>query len=99
MAYKILWSPEALGDLPALTAFIAQDNPDAAERMGLAILGRVRQLEQHPLIGRKVPETNDPRVRETIESPYRIVYRLNQRERVAEVLRVWHGARGTPEIE
>ncbi|PYJ86046.1 MAG: type II toxin-antitoxin system RelE/ParE family toxin [Verrucomicrobia bacterium] len=99
MAFKIFWSPEALGDLLALTSYIAQDNPDAAERVGLAILHKVSLLEQHPFIGRKVPETNDPKIRELIERPFRIIYRVRRRERAAEVLRVWHGARGEPEIE
>ena len=48
MAFKIFWSPEALGDLLALTSYIARDNPDAAERVGLAILHKVNWLEQHP---------------------------------------------------
>jgi len=48
MAFKIFWSPEALGDLHALTSYIAQDNPDAAEQVGLAILHKVNLLEQHP---------------------------------------------------
>jgi len=99
MAFKIFWSPEALGDLLALTSYIAQDNPDAAERIGLAIVHKVHLLEQYPIIGRKVPETNDPKIRELIERPFRIVYRIRQRERIAEVLRVWHGTRGEPEID
>ncbi len=94
MAFKIFSSSEALGDLLALTSYIAQDNPDAAEPVGSAILHKVSSLEQHPFIGRKVPETNDPKLRELIERPFRIIYRVRRPERVAEVPRVWHGARG-----
>jgi hypothetical protein len=31
--------------------------------------------------------------------PYRIVYRLRKQEKVLEILRVWHGAKGEPEAE
>ena len=99
MAFKILWSPEALGDLHALTAYIAQNNPDAAERMGLAILHKVRLLEQYPFIGRKVVERDNPNIRELVEPPFRIVYQIKRQKRVAEILRVWHGARGSPVIK
>src|SRR5207302_10725310 len=91
MAFKIFWSSEALGDLLALSSYIAQDNPDAAERVGLAILHKVNLLEQHPFIGRKVPETNDQKIRELVERPFRMVYRVRCRWSVDEDLGVCCG--------
>ncbi|HZL14143.1 MAG TPA: type II toxin-antitoxin system RelE/ParE family toxin [Verrucomicrobiae bacterium] len=29
---------------------------------------------------------------------YRLVYRVHQKEKFLEILRIWHGARGEPEI-
>ncbi len=36
--------------------------------------------------------------REVIFKPYRIIYRVKEAERVIEVVRVWHAARGHPEL-
>ena len=47
MAFKIIWSPEAIGDLHSLSGFIAQENPDAAERIGSEIILKSRHLEKH----------------------------------------------------
>ncbi len=99
MAFKIFWSPQALDDLHSLTSFIAQDNPGAAEKMGLAIIESTRLLAEHPLLGRMVPEERSPIIREIIRSPYRIVYEINRRRQTVDVLRVWHGARGDPVIK
>jgi addiction module RelE/StbE family toxin len=98
MAFKIIWSEPALGDLRSLTSFIAEDNPAAAEKIGAAILGKTRHLIEHPLLGRMVPEIRRKDVRELIQRPYRILYRVNARNKTVEIIRVWHAARGEPEI-
>src|SRR6185503_5307997 len=98
MAFKIIWSEPALDDLRSLTSFIAEDNPPAAERMGLAILERTRHLAEHELLGRIVPEAGRKQIRELIERPYRIIYRVDAQHKTVEIVRIWHGARGEPEI-
>lgn len=99
MAFKITWSEPAIGDLASLTEYIAQDNPDAAEKMGLRLLQRVRHLTEQPLMGRAAPEIRRKDVRELIESPYRIIYRIHAKTNTIEIIRVWHGARGIPQID
>lgn len=98
MAFKIIWSEPALDDLRSLTAYIAEDNPSAAERMGFAMLGKTRHLAEHPLMGRMVPEIKRKEIRELIERPYRIVYRVHAQSKIIEIIRIWHAARGEPEI-
>jgi toxin ParE1/3/4 len=98
MAFKIIWSEPALDDLRSLTAYIAEDNPLAAERMGSSILGKTRHLAEHPLMGRMVPEIGQRDIREMIRSPYRIVYRVRADDQTVEIIRVWHAAKGNPEI-
>jgi plasmid stabilization system protein ParE len=39
-----IWSPEAIADLAALRANIAQDDPAAAQRVALHIVGNVETL-------------------------------------------------------
>ena len=50
-----------------------------------------------PERGRVVPELGQPGIREIIFKSYRIVYRV--RAGLVEVIRFWHTARGTPEID
>jgi len=55
------------------------------------ITRRSEQIAAQPLSGRKVPELDDDNVRELIERPYRIIYRM-KKERI-DVLAVIYGAR------
>jgi len=96
MAFKVIWSPQAIADLDDLTAFIARDNPAAAEKTGWAILDKTRNLESFPLFGRVVPERKKPDVREVFHGPFRIIYRVRRKQGAVEILRVWHAARGAP---
>jgi toxin ParE1/3/4 len=98
MARKILWSPEALEDLEALTSYIASTNVRAAIATGRAILRKTRGIPQNPHAGRIVPERNDPEVREVFCGNYRIIYRLPRNTDRVEIMRIWHGARGEPRI-
>jgi plasmid stabilization system protein ParE len=99
MAIKIIWSEPALGDLASLTEFIAEDNPSAAEKTGMAILKRIANLKKYPSMGRVVPEIGRQDVRELVNRPFRIIYRLDRNQAFIEILRIWHGARGEPELE
>ncbi len=96
MAFKIFVTELANEDLATLVRFIARDNPQAAERFGLALLNKLKLLQDHPHLGRIVPERADSNLREIVHQPYRIVYRVRQQEQVIEVLRFWHSARGEP---
>jgi toxin ParE1/3/4 len=91
----ILCSPEAIGDLAALRAYIAEDNPKAAKRVVVRIIDCVEKLlSAHPHLGRpgRVPGTREIVVPRT---PYIVPYRI--RNNRIQVLRVYHGARRWPE--
>ena len=98
MDFKIVWTVRSRDDLRDIAKFIAKDNPIAAIKLGELIFSRVDTLEKFPELGRIVPERSQPHIREIVVRPYRIVYRLRKPEKLVEVLRVWHGARGEPEI-
>jgi plasmid stabilization system protein ParE len=56
MDFKVIWSDQAIADLRDICFYIAGHDPDAALRIGNGILGHVRILAQHPVIGpREVP--------------------------------------------
>ncbi len=98
MDFKIVWTLRSREDLRDIASFIARDNPPAARKLGELIFARVDTLEKFPELGRIVPERGQPHIREIVVRPYRIVYRLRKPEKLVEILRVWHGARGEPEI-
>lgn len=86
-----------MADLAAIVRHIAADNPAAAARTGLAILERTRLLGEFPLAGRVLPEEGKESVREIVLSPYRLIYELSADDGVV-VLRIWHAARGKPDV-
>jgi plasmid stabilization system protein ParE len=98
VGFKVVWTPLARDDLREIVTYIARDNPEAALRVGEGILGSVEPLGAMPGMGRMVPERRDERIREIVRGNYRIVYRVREDSRTVEIWRVWHGARGTPQL-
>ncbi len=84
----VYWTPEARARLEDIEAYIAKDAPQVAKDVVARILARTRQLETAALSGREVPGYQRPDLRELLERPYRIIYRLTP-ERV-EVVTVMH---------
>lgn len=58
------------------------------------ITSRSQQIADYPLSGRKVPEYDAEDIRELIEKPYRIIYRIKSDQ--IDVLAVIHGSRRLP---
>ena len=98
MARKVIWSDEAIADLGAVVTYIAGDNRSAADNFGRKIFEHTRMVGEFPQAGRMVPEERNPNVREIIVEPYRVIYELNANGLTVDILRVWHAARGRPEL-
>ena len=98
MGAKIVIAPSARNDLRDIVAFVALHNPDAAERLGFALIARAESLAQFSQRGRVVPEYGDPCLREILHLSYRVIYRLKKAAQIVEVVRFWHAARGFPRI-
>ena len=88
---KIKWSKDSLQDLKEIYDFIAADSPRYALIFTERILEMTEHLVSFPEIGRRVPESDDPDVREIIYKAYRIVYQV--RDDYVEILTVIHGSR------
>ena len=73
---EVRWSPSALRDVDLIHDFIAQDSDKYARKTIDKFFNRVLALQTNPMLGRMVPEYNDPNIRELLEGNYRIVYRL-----------------------
>ena len=98
MGFKIVFTKPAIADLNGLVSFIARDNPHAAKQFGYAIIEKAEKLSGFPFLGRVVPEFKIEKIREIIHRPYRIVYRVREERKEIEILRVWHAARGIPQL-
>jgi toxin ParE1/3/4 len=99
VAFQIIWSEIAVEDLREIVQFIASDDPLAAARLADRIIGRIETASELPFANRAVPEREDPSVREVILKPYRIIYQADDRRGAIYILRVWHAARGAPDLE
>ncbi len=99
MDFKVIITRRATQDLKRVVEFIAADNPTAAEKLGLRVLARFDGLAKFPLMGRVVPELKRHEWRELIYGSYRLIYRVDERNKIVYAARIWHAARGTPEID
>lgn len=98
MAYKLIWSPAARDDLHDIVTFIARDNPNRAMSFGYELISETDRLKDFPESGRVVPEYRNDNIREIVIRPYRIVYRVNHTRKISEIARIWHSARGVPQL-
>ena len=99
MACQIIWSPASRDDLQDLVRTIAADSPERAESFAYRLMQQMDKLQDFPEIGRQVPEQRNSNIREIVVPPYRVIYRLRQQEKIVEIVRVWHSARGEPKLK
>jgi toxin ParE1/3/4 len=94
MDREIVWSVWAGDDLVSIAEHISRDSESYAATVVRELIAAARSLRVFAERGRRVPEYDDPSVRELIVRKYRLVYRV-QALRV-DVLRIIHGAREMP---
>jgi len=89
--YEVIIARSALRDLKQIRAYIARDNPSAAQEFGLKLLDEAQSLSAFPERGGCVAER--PGARFVMVHPYLVVYRIAEESHTVRVLRFWHGAR------
>ena len=70
----VIWTHRARADLKAIHDYIAKDSRQNAKRVANEIRRNADALAEPPHIGRKVPELNDPQLREISAYSWRIIY-------------------------
>ncbi len=90
----VQWAEDAVRQLAAAHAYVAADNPGAADRLLLKITQAVKLLGSHPQAGREGRVAN---TRELVipNTPYIVAYRINKN--IVQILAVLHGKRKWPE--
>jgi toxin ParE1/3/4 len=98
---RFFLSREALDDLDLIRAYIAQDNPEAAERVLEAAYRICKVLAEHPEIGRlrtfSIKELAGIRSFVISDFPNYIIFYRAQADGV-QIIRVLHGARNLDEL-
>lgn len=94
VAFRIVYSEDALADLQGLVEHIRTDNPEAASRFGTGLLNHIDLLATFPHLGSPVARRRG--VRSLVHSPVRVYYRLDESRRLVESVHIWHGARLEP---
>jgi toxin ParE1/3/4 len=88
----ISFAKSALEDLNKLRRWYAEQLvPDVGQRLVAEIFARIETLQNHPEMGRMVPEFGLPFLRELIQPPFRVVYR--QEKNRVRVVRIWRSER------
>lgn len=64
MAQAVIWSQEALDDIDSIAEYISRDSLYHAKQVVERIFEVGDTIPDQPESGRKVPELNDPKVRE-----------------------------------
>jgi toxin ParE1/3/4 len=86
------FSASAVADLEAIRAWHRdQQAPDVGNRLLEEIISQVERLADFPESGRIVPEFGIANLREIIDAPFRIVYRLDGNK--IKVIRIWRSER------
>ncbi len=99
MAFKVIWSETAIEDLREIVSYISRDDIDAASSLADRVINRIELASIHPFSNRIVPEKKDETIRESILCPYRIVYFVDLNNNSIGIMRIWHAARGIPDLE
>ena len=92
---RVHWTNTAIEHLLAIYEHIAQDAPLYAQRMIDRLTKRSEQIAAFPARrAPMVPEYQASDIREVIERPYRIIYRVKPEQ--VDILAVVHGAQVLP---
>lgn len=91
---RVYWTLEARARLYEIHAYIARESPLVAREVTERVLRRSQQLATPPLLGRRLPEYPHADLRELMERPFRIIYRVKA-ERI-EIVTIKHYRQNLP---
>jgi len=91
----VIWLPRALNDRRHQVYYVFQRNPQAAVRLETVVRSQAELLRSHPLAGR-IGRQKATRELVVPNSPYVIIYRIDEKAQQIEILRLLHGAQEWP---
>jgi toxin ParE1/3/4 len=88
--YVVTILEEAHEDLRNIVAYIAKENPNAAETLGRELLDQATSLESLPYRGSRVKKRRG--LLKLVHGQYLIYYRIQEQKKVVEIVAFKHGA-------
>jgi toxin ParE1/3/4 len=85
---NVRWTLEAQNQLQEIYEYVARDDPRNACTLVNKLIAQAETLNNPPFLGRVVPELGDPKIRELLERPYRIIYCVLAKQLL--ILTIWH---------
>ncbi len=94
MDFKVIFTKTFCDDLERIVKYIAQNNPDAASKLGGLVVDTCERLsffpERYPAVRQR------PHIRRLIVAKhYKVFYRVRHKAKKVEVLRCWDARRGS----
>ncbi len=89
----VRFSIRAQSDLDDIFAYIAQDSETFAHRTVAQLIEVTEYLARFPGIGRQIPDSVDPNMRERFHKRYRVAYNIEGD--LIEILTIHHTAKIT----
>jgi len=77
MAFKLVWSEEALEDIESIAIYIEKDSPVYAKAVVSKFFEKAEILKTNSELGRAVPEMDNKKIREIFIYSYRLIYKIN----------------------
>ena len=94
MDFKVLIAESAIADLKEIVQFVAQDDADAASRLGHKLIDQALALRT---FSTRFPFHDERRgIRKMPVPPFLVFYACDEVSHVVNVLHFWHGARQPP---
>ncbi|MFQ3169292.1 MAG: plasmid stabilization system protein ParE [Limisphaerales bacterium] len=95
MDFSVVFSPTSIRDLAESVTYIARHDPEAAARIGNAIIDAAEKLlSTQPFAGPRCAEYDEAHIRYWLHQGYRIVYEVSESDVRIDILRVWNCSRG-----
>ena len=96
MDFKVLIADSAITDLKEIVEFVAQDDADAAIRLGNKLIDRALALQNFP---QRFPFHDERRgIRKMPLPPFLVFYICDEKAHAVNVVHFWHGARQSPQF-
>src|SRR4051794_27300413 len=96
---KLRWSLQAAADLEEACQYIARDSEQYARLFAQQVIQILKAMARQRLPGSMVPEHGRDDIRERLLYDYRVIVRVRTKQRVLEVVRIFHGARLLPPLD
>jgi plasmid stabilization system protein ParE len=96
MDFKVLIAENAIADLKEIVEFVAQDNSEAALRLGNKLVAHAMSLATMP---QRFPFHDQRRgIRRMPLPPFLIFYTCDESIGIVNILHFWRGARRSPQF-